>query len=64
MADNAELDPKDPFFYYADEPGPGEGHWFLVRGVTKAGGLTYDAPGNSQVASRDVAINDSVFSCP
>jgi hypothetical protein len=37
-------------------PSPGDGFWFLVRGVNCGGAGTYDSIGSGQVAPRDAAI--------
>jgi len=44
-------------------PAPGDAFWYLVRGVTTAGALTYNSPGHSQVGLRDAEIDASPFSC-
>jgi hypothetical protein len=45
-----------------DPPG-GEGFWYLVRGVSATGNLTYDSCGPAQAASRDDEIAASSESC-
>jgi hypothetical protein len=45
------------------DPPPGEGRWYLVRGVSDAMNLTYDTAGSSQTASRDAAIDAAEDSC-
>lgn len=47
-----------------DEPPPGEGHWFLVRGINCAGSGTYDSNSPSQLGSRDEEIELSTHACP
>lgn len=49
--------------YPSDPPAEGNSHWFIVRGVTSQGPLTYDEPGTSQVASRDAGINAAAGAC-
>jgi len=44
-------------------PAHGKGDWFLVRGRAGVNGNTWDAPGSSQVGSRDLEI-DAAVSCP
>ena len=46
------------------EPDPGGGYFYLVRGNTAAGALTWDAPGSSQVGSRDAEIGAAAAACP
>ena len=47
----------------ADVPLVGSGYWYVVRGVSATGNLTYDEPGTSQVGLRDAEINASPVSC-
>jgi hypothetical protein len=47
----------------SDQPAPGQGFWYLVRGVSEALNLTYDTGSPHQVAPRDGAINASPRSC-
>ena len=46
-----------------ETPLPGQGEWFLVRGVSTSGAMTYNSPGNSQVGSRDAEIAASAGAC-
>lgn len=48
----------------AETPAPGEGLWYLVRGVAPQGSLTWDAPGGSQFGSRDPGIAAAPGTCP
>ena len=45
-------------------PEPGQGFWFLVRGITSEGKDTYDTGGLGQVGLRDAEIDASTFGCP
>jgi hypothetical protein len=49
---------------YSDEPGPGEGRWFLVRAVTETGAFTYQTLAGVQGGLRDEEINAASGSCP
>lgn len=49
---------------HAVDPAPGNGFWFLVRGVGTGGPMTWDEPGSSQAGSRDAEINAALMSCP
>jgi hypothetical protein len=49
---------------YSDEPGPGEGRWFLVRAVTETGAFTYQTLAGVQGDLRDEEINAASGSCP
>jgi hypothetical protein len=60
LADNRE----ETHLPYTQDPPPGEGHWYVLRGVSDAMNLTYDSGGPSQAGSRDGAINASIHSCP
>ena len=51
------------FLDYSATRAPGEGDWFLVRGVTPTGNLTYDSPGSSQVGLRDAEIATAAGTC-
>jgi hypothetical protein len=46
-----------------DDPPPGAGFWYLVRGVSEAQNLTYDTSSAQQAAPRDAAIDASPRSC-
>lgn len=47
------------------DPGaPGEGLWFVVRGILGTGNLSYDSFAASQVGGRDTEIDGSTFACP
>jgi hypothetical protein len=46
-----------------DIPGPGDGFWYLVRGVNCGGAGTYDSLTLEQVGPRDEPIGDSTFDC-
>lgn len=48
---------------HSEAPAPGEVVWFLARGVSSTGSLTYDSPGSSQVGSRDDEIAAAEGSC-
>jgi len=45
------------------EPSPGEGHWFLVRGVSLSGPMTYQSLAGDQIGLRDAEINAAAASC-
>jgi hypothetical protein len=65
LADNTTFDSES----LSDDPGPGEGIWFVVRGVTCNGAGSYDAPAggggaSSQIGSRDAEIDASAAACP
>ncbi len=45
-------------------PDPGDGTWYLVRGVNCGGAGTYDTDAPSQAAPRDGAIAASGHACP
>jgi len=49
---------------YTALPAPGQGDWFLVRGVGAGGPMTWDEPGTSQVGARDGEINAAPPTCP
>jgi hypothetical protein len=49
---------------YDENPGPGQGHWILVRGVSSEGPITYQALYSSQVGVRDEEIQASAAGCP
>jgi hypothetical protein len=49
---------------YALEPDPGDGWWFLVRGMSGLGVSTWNAPGTSQVGNRDLELAAAAASCP
>lgn len=42
---------------------PGEGYWYLVRGVAVSGGMTYDSLVPAQSSSRDAEVNASPVAC-
>jgi len=48
---------------YATEPGPGDGHWFLVRGVSNDTPLTWNSAGGGQAGDRDAALDGAPGSC-
>jgi probable HAF family extracellular repeat protein len=48
----------------SEEPGPGEGYWYLVRPRQALGPGSYDTYAPSQVGSRDLEIDDATFGCP
>lgn len=48
---------------YSEEPGPGEGYWFLVRGVSGYGPLSYQTLVGNQTGLRDEEINAASASC-
>lgn len=50
-----------PALAHEVDPEPGQGLWFLVRGIPEPG---YDSGGAGQVASRDAAIAESPHGCP
>ena len=54
---------EDHQLIHADSPGPGEGVWFLVRGVTVTGNGTYDSGDFGQFRSRDLGIGSSGDDC-
>ena len=45
-------------------PGPGEGHWFLIRKLEGSMNGTYDSGTSSQIGSRDDGIDASGNDCP
>ncbi|MEW5807322.1 MAG: C25 family cysteine peptidase [Acidobacteriota bacterium] len=50
---------------YTENPtGAGQGHWFLVRGVSITGPMTYQSLAGSQIGLRDDEINSASSSCP
>jgi hypothetical protein len=48
---------------YTAEPGPGQGFWFLVRGVDAGGGLSYESFHPSQIGTRDDEIDSAPGAC-
>ena len=46
-----------------DIPDPGDGYWYLVRGVNCGGAGTYDSLAPEQAGPRDEPIGDSTFDC-
>jgi hypothetical protein len=46
------------------DPAPGVGHWYLVRGDSSEGPMSYQALYPSQVGLRDEEINASAGACP
>ncbi len=59
LGDNLE----DTQIDYTEIPTPGNGHWFLIRGVSTAGPMTYQALSGIQVGLRDDEINAAGESC-
>jgi subtilisin-like proprotein convertase family protein len=51
-------------FPYSSEPGPGEAHWFLVRGDSGAAVRTYESFFTSQSGLRDDEISSAAVHCP
>jgi hypothetical protein len=49
--------------YPAETITPGEGRWYLVRGIDAGGPMTYDSGGRAQAAPRDAAIGQSAAAC-
>ncbi|HKY32420.1 MAG TPA: hypothetical protein VJV23_07790 [Candidatus Polarisedimenticolia bacterium] len=49
---------------YTTDPSPGNGIWFLVRGVAGPVNLSLDTFGPSQVGSRDAEVAASAAACP
>ncbi len=49
---------------YARAPVEGQGDWFLVRGVSLSGPMTYQSLAGRQVGSRDDGINAAAAACP
>lgn len=49
---------------FGEDPAPGEGFWFLARGVDGLTGDAYDSGEPSQVGSRDAGIARSPAACP
>jgi hypothetical protein len=45
-------------------PSPGEGSWYLVRGLNCGGAGSYDSGSPSQVGLRDAEIDASAGTCP
>lgn len=48
---------------YTEVLEPGEGRWFLARGVNAVGPLTWNSPGAGQVGDRDAELNAAVAGC-
>jgi hypothetical protein len=48
---------------HAGDPASGEGFWYLVRGVSRDGNMTYDSGGPGQAGSRDAGIDADPDSC-
>jgi hypothetical protein len=48
---------------HTGDPTSGEGFWYLVRGVSRDGNMTYDSGGSGQAGSRDDEINADPDSC-
>ena len=46
-----------------DIPAPGDGYWYLVRGVNCGGSGSYDSMAPEQIGPRDEPIGDSTFDC-
>ena len=46
-----------------DIPAPGDGYWYLVRGVNCGGAGSYDSMAPEQFGPRDERIGDSTFDC-
>jgi len=49
---------------FSANPSPGEGFWFLVRGINCAGDGSYDSGAASQIGTRDSEIAGSAGACP
>jgi hypothetical protein len=47
----------------ADLPAPGEGDWFLVRGVGAGGPFTWNSAGAGQVGDRDAELSSAAGAC-
>jgi hypothetical protein len=43
---------------------PGEGRWFLVRGLNVLGAFTWNSPGTGQVVDRDPQLQSAASGCP
>jgi hypothetical protein len=60
LADNTSLtSAADPSL-----SSPGDGPWYLVRGLNCGGNGTYDSGAASQAGSRDAEVNASSHACP
>jgi hypothetical protein len=57
-------DHSDLVVTHTEDPEAGEGHWFLLRGVSQVLNLTYDTRQPGQVAPRDARIAAAPESCP
>lgn len=57
-------DLADTVLAFSDTPAPGEGFWFLARGINAATQTSYDGWGVSQTAPRDDGIEASGLACP
>ena len=53
----------DPVTVFEGTPPPGDGFWFLVRGVNCGGSGTYNTSGPSQPGDRDEGIGDTGADC-
>jgi hypothetical protein len=49
---------------FGGDPGVGDAHWFLVRGVSCGGAGTFDSGGAGQLGDRDQEIADAANDCP
>ena len=49
--------------FAGSDPDPDQAFWYVVRGANDSENLTYDAPGDTQVGSRDAEIDASPVSC-
>jgi len=45
------------------DPDPGDGQWFLVRGVASLGNMSFSSFGDGQVDARDAEIDSAAASC-
>jgi len=57
-------DHADAFIDHVLDPGTDAGFWYLVRGVSVTGGLSYESMLPSQVGQRDAEIDAAAQSCP
>jgi hypothetical protein len=57
-------DLPDTSLPYAAMPSPGQGFWFLTRGMNCGGNGSYDSGASSQVGQRDGEIAASGSGCP
>jgi hypothetical protein len=61
LADDA---PTDAWVDLPPDPAPGQGKWYLVRGVNCGGAGSYDSGSASQVEGRDAEIDLAPVHCP